>query len=269
MAKTPPKGTAKPKKAAAPAKTKKPEPVAAAPKKPAAKATEKVSDKIADKVTAKAVGTKTAPPGSPAAKDLEKKVAAAAPAAKPSKGAAASPAPKSSMSSRDDDDEDSDSEGSSDSEAGSNDDDSSSARVAKPLMSSDEVFTKEELENFRKLLSEERRKLLHKARIAMENGNIALDKDEMYDEVDLASATVEQNLTFRLLDRDRKLLGEIEHALNKIDNGDYGFCEGTGEMIPKRRLELRPWTRHSVKFKEQLERMKKSGRGVADEDEAW
>ena len=101
----------------------------------------------------------------------------------------------------------------------------------------------------------------------MKSGNIHIDKNELSDEVDQASAMVEQNLTFRLLDRDRKLLGEIEHAISKIDAGDYGFCEGTGEPIPKRRLELRPWCRHSVKYKEHLERMKKSGRGVVDEDE--
>ena len=136
-------------------------------------------------------------------------------------------------------------------------------------MSTADAFSKEDLEMFRTLLTDERKKLILKARIAMESGNIALNKDEMMDEVDLASATVEQNLTFRLLDRDRKLLGEIEHAIEKLDDGEYGFCEGTGELIPKRRLELRPWTRHSVKYKEQLERMKKSGRGVADEDEAW
>ena len=101
----------------------------------------------------------------------------------------------------------------------------------------------------------------------VKSGNIELDKNEMFDEVDLASMTTEQNLTFKLLDRDRKLLAEIEHALGKIDSGDYGYCEGTGEPIPKRRLEVRPWCRHSVKYKEQLERMKKSGRGVGDEDE--
>ena len=105
-------------------------------------------------------------------------------------------------------------------------------------------------------------------RTGLENSaGTKLDKNEMLDEVDLASATTEQNLTFKLLDRDRKLLQEIEHALEKIKTGEYGFCEGTGEQIPKRRLEVRPWCRHSVKFKEQLERMKKSGRGVGDEDE--
>ena len=130
-----------------------------------------------------------------------------------------------------------------------------------------EFLSKAELEHFRGLLNEERSKLMDKANQIANSGNIELDKNEMYDEVDLASATTEQNLTFKLLDRDRKLLGEIEHALAKIDAGDFGYCEGTGEPIPKRRLEVRPWCRHSVKYKEQLERMKKSGRGVGDEDE--
>ncbi len=134
-------------------------------------------------------------------------------------------------------------------------------------MTEQQEFTKNELENFRKLLTEEKEKILKKSESTVGSGNIQLDTNEMADEVDLASQTVEQTLTFKLLDRDRKLLGEIEHALNKIDNGDYGYCEGTGELIPKRRLEVRPWCRHSVKFKEQLEKLKKSGRGVADEDE--
>lgn len=130
-----------------------------------------------------------------------------------------------------------------------------------------EFLSREELEKFRSLLLEEQEKILQKSQQMMKAGNIELDKNEMLDEVDLASVTTEQNLTFKLLDRDRKLLSEIQHALRKIDTGDYGYCEGTGDPIPKRRLEVRPWCRHSVKYKEQLERMKKSGRGVGDEDE--
>ena len=129
-----------------------------------------------------------------------------------------------------------------------------------------DIFSEEELRTFLEALKKERAALLDKAKAAVDAGNIALDKDEMYDEVDLASATVDQNLTFRLLDRDRKLLNEIDHAIHKIQTGEYGYCEGTGEPIPKRRLELRPWCRHSVKYKEQLEKLEKSGRGVVDED---
>ncbi|MEZ4743611.1 MAG: TraR/DksA C4-type zinc finger protein [Bdellovibrionota bacterium] len=130
-----------------------------------------------------------------------------------------------------------------------------------------DLFTKEELKKFHDLLVSEKEKIIAKTKSAVSSGSIHLDTNELMDEVDLASATIEQNLTFRLLDRDRKLLGEIERAIDKIRTGDYGYCEGTGEPIPKRRLELRPWTRHSVKHKEQIEKLKKSGRGVADEDD--
>ncbi len=129
-----------------------------------------------------------------------------------------------------------------------------------------EVFSPEDMVFFKDLLQAEKQKILKKAKEILSSGNMELDRNEMSDEVDLASATIEQNLQFRLLDRDRKLLNLIEHAISKIETGDFGYCEGTGEIIPKRRLELSPWTRHSVKFKEQLEKMKKSGRGVADDE---
>ena len=84
-----------------------------------------------------------------------------------------------------------------------------------------------------------------------------LDAGELADEVDIASANVEQNVTFKLLDRDRRLLSEINRAIQKIASGDYGYCEGTGEVIPKKRLQLTPWTRYSVRHQEQLERTRK------------
>ncbi len=130
-----------------------------------------------------------------------------------------------------------------------------------------ELFSKDELKSFHDLLVAEKEKVLAKAKATVESGSIHMDANELMDEVDLASATIEQNLTFRLLDRDRKLVAEIDRAIDKLKHGDYGYCEGTGEPIPKKRLELRPWTRHSVKYKEQLEKLKKSGRGIADEEE--
>ncbi len=146
-----------------------------------------------------------------------------------------------------------------------------SAREAKfqdvgPEIGSSELFSREELEFFLNILLAEKEKILSNAKAAVKSGSITLDTNEMMDEVDLASATIEQNITFRLLERERRLLTEVEHAIEKIRSGDYGFCEGTGEAIPKRRLELAPWTRHSVKHKEALERQKKSGRGVSEDN---
>ncbi|MEI8026981.1 MAG: TraR/DksA C4-type zinc finger protein [Pseudomonadota bacterium] len=129
-----------------------------------------------------------------------------------------------------------------------------------------EFFTKEELISFLKVLVDEKDKLLEKTKSTLNAGTIQLDSNEMMDEVDLAAATVEQNLSLRLLDRDNQQLAEIEHAIAKIGNGEFGLCEGTGEPIPKRRLELSPWTRYSVKHKEKLEKSRKVGRGANDDE---
>lgn len=119
-----------------------------------------------------------------------------------------------------------------------------------------DVLTPDELLYFKTMLLEKKHTILEQARTIVESKKICLDANEMKDEIDLASMTIEQNLTFRLLERSRKLLKEIERALYKIDSGDYGYCEGTGEMIPKKRLHLAPWVRHGVEFKQVLERRK-------------
>ena len=80
------------------------------------------------------------------------------------------------------------------------------------------------------------------------------------DEADQASEDAEVALETRLMDRDAKLLREVERALEKVKTGTYGLCEGTDEPIGYARLKLRPWTRHSVTYKEELEReAKRSG----------
>jgi DnaK suppressor protein len=55
------------------------------------------------------------------------------------------------------------------------------------------------------------------------------------------------------MDSERKLLGEIDDALNRIANGTYGICEGTGKPITKARLEAQPWARYSIEYARMLE----------------
>jgi DnaK suppressor protein len=74
------------------------------------------------------------------------------------------------------------------------------------------------------------------------------------DEADQATEDAEVALETRLMDRDAKLLREVERALDKVKNQTYGLCEGTEEPIGYARLKLRPWTRYSVTYKEELER---------------
>jgi DnaK suppressor protein len=74
------------------------------------------------------------------------------------------------------------------------------------------------------------------------------------DDADWASDSADQSLLARLVDRDAKLLAEVERALRKIENGSYGVCEATGEPIGFERLRARPWSRLSLVAKERVER---------------
>jgi len=71
---------------------------------------------------------------------------------------------------------------------------------------------------------------------------------------DIGSDNYEQEFALGLMDSERKIVREIYEALKRIQEGTYGICEGTGEPIPKMRLEGIPWTRYCVEFAEMLEK---------------
>ena len=70
---------------------------------------------------------------------------------------------------------------------------------------------------------------------------------------DLGSDNYEQEFALGLMDGERKLLREIDEALQRIEQGVYGICEGTGKSIPKTRLEAKPWARYSVEYARMIE----------------
>ena len=76
---------------------------------------------------------------------------------------------------------------------------------------------------------------------------------EVGDEVDRASREVAQTLELRTRDRHRKLLGKIDAAMARIDDGSYGWCEETGEPIGLARLEARPVATLCVEAQERRE----------------
>ncbi len=104
------------------------------------------------------------------------------------------------------------------------------------------------------LLDEKRNELVEMLRVRRTG---AQAEQRTGDEADQASEDAEVALETRLMDRDAKLLREVERALEKVRAGTYGLCEGTEEPIGYARLKLRPWTRYSVTYKEELEREQK------------
>lgn len=74
------------------------------------------------------------------------------------------------------------------------------------------------------------------------------------DDADWAADSAAQSLAVRLVDRDAKMLHEIEAALRRLAEGAYGVCARTSEPIGFERLAARPWTRFAVAAKEEVER---------------
>ena len=119
--------------------------------------------------------------------------------------------------------------------------------------SEDEEFMNPmQLEYFRQKLLRWRAELL-----AESNETLQHLKEESLlnpDLTDRASAETERAIELRTRDRERKLIAKIDAALQRIEDGSYGFCEETGEPIGLARLEARPTATLSVEAQERHER---------------
>jgi len=77
------------------------------------------------------------------------------------------------------------------------------------------------------------------------------------DIADRASSETDWSIELRARDRQRKLISKINSALARIEDGDYGYCEVTGEPISLKRLEARPIATMSLEAQEIHEKMEK------------
>ena len=77
------------------------------------------------------------------------------------------------------------------------------------------------------------------------------------DIADRASEETDRALELRTRDRQRKLVSKIDAALRRIDEGEYGYCEMTGEPISLRRLDARPIATMTLEAQERHERREK------------
>jgi DnaK suppressor protein len=110
-------------------------------------------------------------------------------------------------------------------------------------------------EYFRRRLLQWRDDLLHGS-----SNTIASLQEESLAEPDLAdraSAETDRALELRTRDRERKLIGKIDAALRRIEEGTYGYCEETGDPISLKRLEARPIATLSIDAQERHERREK------------
>jgi len=121
-------------------------------------------------------------------------------------------------------------------------------------------LTPGELDHFRQLLVQRRNEILQNV---VEIEDETLKKSRLDASGDLSSMPIhmadlgtdnyQQEFSLGLMDSERKLLIEIDDALQRIDDGTYGICEGTGLPISKARLEAQPWARYSVEYARKME----------------
>ncbi|PWN06501.1 TraR/DksA family transcriptional regulator [Rhodohalobacter mucosus] len=106
-------------------------------------------------------------------------------------------------------------------------------------------------------------KLLAKRAEAKEQIEILSDRRDNLDEADdadrsslthhpgdVGSEAEEDEMNYQLLEREKKYVNEINDALERIENGNYGICQATGKPISKGRLDAVPHTRYSMEAKE-------------------
>ena len=120
----------------------------------------------------------------------------------------------------------------------------------------DEPFMNErQLEYFRKKLLDWKAELLDDSKSTIED--LQQTTRNIPDIADRASEETDRALELRTRDRQRKLVAKIDAAIRRIDEGEYGYCEDTGEPISLKRLDARPIATLSLEAQERHERAEK------------
>lgn len=102
----------------------------------------------------------------------------------------------------------------------------------------EEYMSARQLEYFRQKLLTWRDDLIEESRETI--SNLREEVRDVGDEAERATRETENSLELRTRDRYRKLIKKIDQALQRVEDGSYGYCEETGEEIGLARLEARP-----------------------------
>ena len=120
--------------------------------------------------------------------------------------------------------------------------------------SGENYMTPEHLEFFKQRLLQMKQELIANATATSQH---LQEQEATPDPADRATLEEEYALELRTRDRERKLLQKIDQAVARIDHGEYGYCEDTGEPIGLQRLMARPTATLSLEAQERRERMQK------------
>lgn len=113
-----------------------------------------------------------------------------------------------------------------------------------------------QINHFKTILLEWKSLLMKEADKTVEH--MKKDSTKLSDPNDAATQEEEFRLELRTRDRERKLIMKIDQALQRLDDGHYGYCEDTGEPIGIKRLEARPIATLCIEAQERHERLEKT-----------
>lgn len=111
---------------------------------------------------------------------------------------------------------------------------------------------KKTLDQYRKKLADKRREL---TAAYTKNRHYGRESDEggTQDLADKASSSYTKEFLYSLSNTERSILEEVEQAIDRMDEGEYGTCMDCSEKISKKRLDAVPWARHCVPCQERIE----------------
>ncbi len=119
----------------------------------------------------------------------------------------------------------------------------------------EEFMNERQVEYFRRKLLAWKADILKESQFTIDQ--LAEDSLHLPDAADRASSETDKALELRTRDRQRKVISKIDSALRRIETGEYGYCEDTGEPISLKRLEARPIATLSLEAQERHERSEK------------
>ncbi len=120
----------------------------------------------------------------------------------------------------------------------------------------EEYMSPKQIEHFKGILLDWKNLLMKEAEKTV--AHMKKDSTKLSDPNDAATQEEEFRLELRTRDRERKLIIKIDQALQRVDDGHYGFCEDTGEPIGIKRLEARPIATLCIEAQERHEKLEKS-----------
>lgn len=114
------------------------------------------------------------------------------------------------------------------------------------------------LETYKNILTKLKIEVAHDIKNMSDNTDGSKDSADVSGHVlhmaDVATDMYDKEFTMGLASKEREVLQKIDEALQRIENGTYGFCLGTGKAITQARLKAIPYAEYCLEYQEELER---------------